>query len=402
VNETTRTEDRERLKTRPKPSPFIFCIFASVGFAGCAAQSPEEAPLDTTSDVQVVPADAASDAMIDDLQSEETAAVDAASDAVIEDLHSEETTAADTDTPDLAADTLVVSDATIEPAPWATGESYRVEGPRGTWTSGELVAIYDHSLWWGEADNDKTLAFFDADRFADWPDDASIQLVDESEIIARETIETAAPILRDWLTQQGFGWQRVPIDGVAYVMAASERHHLAERGYGDFATDLGRTDDSGQRWTGDGLDLQDYTSWDVPVFAPVGGVIVEVMRDAPDSPIGGDPEAIFDAPENLVGLWLGGAWHAYFLHFQDNSVPAELVVGRAVAEGEPLGRIGNSGTSIEPHLHLVLHYWDAARVRYWSLPVDYFDVQASASPHGAVAKSRAKPTGGTWISSSPF
>jgi murein DD-endopeptidase MepM/ murein hydrolase activator NlpD len=68
-----------------------------------------------------------------------------------------------------------------------------------------------------------------------------------------------------------------------------------------------------------------------------------------------------------------------------------------VTLGDPLGHIGNSGTSLEPHLHLVLLYWDNERSRYWSVPVDFLGVRAGPSSETATIFERIAPLGGTFL-----
>ena len=268
-----------------------------------------------------------------------------------------------------------------------------------TVVSGELIAVYDHSRWWKDPTDETTLALFDAGRFADWPDDRSVVFVERSRVIrATESAVSAAPF-RAWCLERGLGFA-VPLDRPAWVMAGHERHHLEENGFGDYAYDLGIAEAGGRRWSGDGLDLADYWSWDVPAQSPVSGFVVEIERDHPDLPVGLTPD--LDAPENLVGLWLAGGYHAYTLHHRQGSLPTDLTAGDFVEVGAPLGRIGNSGTSLEPHLHVVLLFWDHTRDRYWSLPVDFHDVHVAAAPTGSEARLRVAPPGGMWVSNAPF
>ena len=273
------------------------------------------------------------------------------------------------------------------------------ESDESTVVSGELIAVYDHSRWWKNPTDEVTLALFAAERFADWPDDRSVLFVERSHIVRVTESPLVAPSFRAWCHSQGIGFA-VPLDGRAWVMAGHERHHLEENGFGDYAYDLGIAEAGGRRWSGDGLDLSDYFSWDVDALSPVGGFVVEVERDHPDMPVGQPPD--LDAAENLVGLWLAGGYHAYVLHYRQGSLPMDLGVGDFVAAGAPLGRIGNSGTSREPHLHVALLYWDHERDRYWSLPVDFHDVHVAATPTGSEPRLRMAPLGGLWISNAPF
>ena len=52
-------------------------------------------------------------------------------------------------------------------------------------------------------------------------------------------------------------------------------------------------------------------------------------------------------------------------------------VGDWIYPGTALGTNGNSGTTLVPHLHIVYGYTDA-QGRYWSLPIDWKDMQVSS------------------------
>lgn len=302
---------------------------------------------------------------------------------------------------DAASDTPATRppDAVTEPAPLRLGHHYLLETNTGP-VAGELIATYDHRHWWKAPTDEETLALFSADRFAPWPDDRSILFVERSRVLRYVESPPPEQPFRVWRHARGLGF-KVPLEGPAFVMAGHERHHLEENGYGDFAYDLGVAEDGGRRWHDDGLDLTDYFSWDVEATSPTSGFVVEVERHHPDRPIGGEPPDL-DAPENLVGLWLEGSYHAYVLHHRQDSLPAGLEPGDWVDVGEPLGRIGNSGTSLEPHLHLALLYWDHERARFWSVPVDFLEVHAAPRPTGSEPRALFSPLGGAWVGNAPF
>ncbi len=277
----------------------------------------------------------------------------------------------------------------------------------GERVEGEVIAVYDQRRWWTPEDG-VVLALFDASRFPaspdDWASDSSVRVVASRDVVRLDTIPPKAPSFEEFARAEGL-WPEAPMDGVAYVMAGSERHHKDENGFGDFAFDLGRAD-AGGRWQGDGLDVSDYLSWDVPIHAPRGGILVELKDDEPDRPIdpssAGDGADLLDLEENLVGLWLAGRYYLYFLHLREGSLDPTLEPGQRIEAGQALGRIGNSGTSLEPHLHYVLLFHDAAMQRSFSVPLRFSAVHVGAAPTGGVAMEEAAPFGGTWLSNDPF
>jgi Peptidase family M23 len=54
-------------------------------------------------------------------------------------------------------------------------------------------------------------------------------------------------------------------------------------------------------------------------------------------------------PGNMVTLKFGNAFFAYYAHLQPGSI--RFKVGHRVRRGDVLGRLGNSGNSVGPHLH---------------------------------------------------
>jgi len=241
---------------------------------------------------------------------------------------------------------------------------------------GERIATYDHSIWWWEPADALTHAVFDPAGLAEWPEDRSLRFIRSDAIVREEAIRWPAERHRDAMRRVGVALERVPLDGVATVITGHERYHLEENGYGDFAWDLVRTDARGDRFTGDGTRNADYLVWGEDVFLPTAGVVVEVVRDAPDQP----PGALdLDAVNNLVGVQIYGGYYLYLLHFQQGSIPAEVEVGARLEAGALLGRVGNSGVSLEPHLHVtaLAADRDADPLRTWSVPSEWVGVWVS-------------------------
>ncbi|MEQ9399611.1 MAG: peptidoglycan DD-metalloendopeptidase family protein [Longimicrobiales bacterium] len=94
-------------------------------------------------------------------------------------------------------------------------------------------------------------------------------------------------------------------------------------------------------------DPADYAIFGVPVLAPCAGTVVRAFDGAPDMPV---PERSRNPLEgNHVILECDGAW-IVLAHLRSGSVTA--VEGRTVPVGLPVGDVGNSGQSDEPHLHI--------------------------------------------------
>ena len=123
-----------------------------------------------------------------------------------------------------------------------------------------------------------------------------------------------------------------------------------------WAYDLLVTRDDGRTFRTDGVALDDYLAYGLPVYAPAAGTVF-AARD-------GEPEVAIGAPRwglaglgNHVGIEVAPGEFLFVGHFKPGTVA--VGVGDRVAAGQLLGRVGNSGNSSEPHVHL--HLQDSPR-----------------------------------------
>ncbi len=110
---------------------------------------------------------------------------------------------------------------------------------------------------------------------------------------------------------------------------------------------LGRTALGFSRPLSNPPDPAEYPIFDAPVVAPCAGRVIAVEGDLPDMSV---PE--MDSARKLgnhVILECDGVW-VVLAHLRQGS--PSVVMGDAVSKGAPLGTVGNSGNSSEPHLHL--------------------------------------------------
>jgi len=269
----------------------------------------------------------------------------------------------------------------------------------GESTSGELIATYNHNFWWTDPAAELTYALFEPSRYGEWPDDFSLELVSSHRVIETDWVdaEPGAERFQDFMRRKGFVIETSPFASLAHVITGNESYHLEENGWGDFAWDLVITDEAGSRFTGDGTRNSDHLVWREPIRLPVGGVVVDAIDEHPDN----DPGSFeLSLPNNLFGVHLGGQFYFYLLHLEQDSIPADIEVGDRLEAGTIIGRVGNSGVTIEPHLHMTMYWHDQSSdpLRSWSVPSEWRDIESAGSPAGpATHHEYVVPASRTWV-----
>jgi len=264
---------------------------------------------------------------------------------------------------------------------------------------GEVVAVYDHNRWWHDAGPELTWAVFRPELFEPYPDDLSLGFVSSLsvEALSAEPWPAGRPTYRAVLREQRILVPSLPLSGTVMVTTGNDSYHLEEDGYGQFAWDLVLTDEHGLRHTGDGLANEDHRVWGAEVRLPSTGWVVEVARSYPDNEPGGYTD---DAGNNMVGVHLGGSFYLYLLHLQQGSVPEQIQQDRWLPAGTVVGRVGNSGISLEPHLHMAVLWYDehGEAPRSWGVPAELTGVWAAPAPRGPwTHHDFLVPTSGTWL-----
>jgi hypothetical protein len=113
--------------------------------------------------------------------------------------------------------------------------------------------------------------------------------------------------------------------------------------------------EKGRSSRGDRRRLTNYFIYGRTVLAPAAGTVVAAHDAEPDVPIGEKGKG--DDLGNHVALEVAPAQFLFIAHMQPGSIAVRT--GDRVAPGQPLGRVGNSGISSEPHVHI--HLQDSAR-----------------------------------------
>jgi hypothetical protein len=103
-----------------------------------------------------------------------------------------------------------------------------------------------------------------------------------------------------------------------------------------------------------------YVGWGRELVAPGAGTVVRVRADRPDQPVPDRSDPAFYAPEfpnggdvgNHVVIDHGNGEFSLIAHMMAGSVL--VAQGEAVRQGQPIGRLGNSGDTNGPHVHYQL------------------------------------------------
>jgi hypothetical protein len=143
-----------------------------------------------------------------------------------------------------------------------------------------------------------------------------------------------------------------PLRGGRYTVMggganASVNHHAfipSQR----YALDLVELNGFGVRAAGLSPDaLNDYVIFGAPVVAPCDGEIASVADALADRPLM-DPDLEHPLGNHVVILCGGDS--VVLAHLERGSI--SVAVGDRVAAGGPIGNVGNSGSTMEPHLHI--------------------------------------------------
>lgn len=122
--------------------------------------------------------------------------------------------------------------------------------------------------------------------------------------------------------------------------------------------------------------------WGKPVYAMRSGTIVKCRRLRPDHPPGAENS---ESGANVVRVDQGNGESASYVHLMEGSTPAHLcpteVYGNdyldppvQIEKGDFLGRVGNSGPSTGPHLHLAVLDSDHTNPQERSLPINFGNI----------------------------
>lgn len=239
----------------------------------------------------------------------------------------------------------------------------RVELNSGDRFTAEIVHKYE-ARWFWEKEAIQWFAVLESGAGLE-----SLRLISEKTIQSISTVKNNTSFFQDAMIAEALDFKRLPMNGPLFVSTGHSGHHLHENMYGDFAWDF-EVRWQGERAKGPQEINGNHYVWGKKVFSPISGTVHEVFRNSPDN--GADPSLSSDlsgkGDGNFVLIHLKGSYFVSLLHFQQGSIPSHIVPGTKLEPGDYLGRVGNSGKSYLPHLHLTTYFWDSELNRMISVP----------------------------------
>lgn len=110
--------------------------------------------------------------------------------------------------------------------------------------------------------------------------------------------------------------------------------------------------------------LEDYAIFGDTIYSPCDGIVTRAYGGNPDN----IPPNMDRGPKNTnLVLIETPDYYVFMGHLKNGSVFVQE--GDTVKTGFPLGRVGNSGFSSEPHLHIQVHAKEAGKAWYASTPL---------------------------------
>lgn len=150
----------------------------------------------------------------------------------------------------------------------------------------------------------------------------------------------------------------------------SQAHNgkITHKGEWQYAFDFVITDNQEKTYQDNGVNVEDFYCYNVPVLAPADGWVVDILDNIPDNEIGG---------VNIENNW-GNAIvikHADFLYSKLTHLKEEtfkVKIGDYVKKGDLIANCGNSGRSPEPHIHFQLQTTPFIGAKTLKYPLAYF------------------------------
>ncbi len=205
--------------------------------------------------------------------------------------------------------------------------------------------------------------------------------------ISPEQPPVLAPPLRggSWLASQGCCTASGHVSAI-YGLDGSLQS--AER----YAIDWIELGPDGRIFHGDPSVLTNWYGYGKPIYSTSAGVVTEATNDLPDQTPQVKPKTLplGDLPGNVVVVRMKNGLSAVYAHLIPGSV--KVKVGDRVTVGQQLGKLGNSGGSLAPHLHFhVVNGPSASTSDGYPYVLSSFQLAAESNVAALTAALQGKP-----------
>ncbi|MFD2530901.1 M23 family metallopeptidase [Gracilimonas halophila] len=127
-----------------------------------------------------------------------------------------------------------------------------------------------------------------------------------------------------------------------------------------YAIDVVKVNEDGWFFQNSGEELTDIYSFGEPIYAPVAGVVTTVVDSLPDHEISFSPSDSLNPAGNHVVIHFDKDRYLFMAHLMAGTI--EVQKGDSVLAGDIIGKIGNSGNTSWPHLHMHIQNKPAIRM----------------------------------------
>lgn len=137
--------------------------------------------------------------------------------------------------------------------------------------------------------------------------------------------------------------------------------------------------------------LNDYGIYDIEVVAPATGTVVAVYDEEDDISPGSENNKTMAGNHIYMRLDETGTY-LVIAHLKKASILVQK--GQHIKEGTPIAKVGNSGSTSEPHLHIHHQRQNPATTNMFfseGLPLYFRDIDGPAMPKGGPIKDKISP-----------
>jgi hypothetical protein len=159
-----------------------------------------------------------------------------------------------------------------------------------------------------------------------------------------------------------------------------------------YAVDWEQLDEEGRVYRGSATDVASYNIYGKDVLAVADATVTSVINNLPNEVPGKMPTniPIEQADGNSIVLDLGFERYALYAHLKPGSI--KVHAGDTVKRGQTIALVGNSGNTLEPHLHFhVMNH--ASPLASNGLPYEIDDFTVTATSPGTAAFDAAAAQG---------